>query len=198
LGLLVLLVSAALPGLFVFGPKNSFIGPLGTPTLAANLDKLPAGLPELAAQLAATRDVSDGRILCNEQLASFLTSYSRAFRFVQTRALYTPVLFSGAGRTDEGVERALLASVLRRGHLSQQPARDEFLELHMLFGEAGVSDSFGRAMQRASRDAKALLSRYRVRHTLTGPGDHPDVASFLRENRFIAVAKSGPFTLWRR
>lgn len=193
-----LLLTMALPGLFVFGSGNSYIGPLGTPSLAANLDKLPDGLPQLAAKLDATPGVSDTRILCNEQIASFLTPYSRAFRFVQTRPLYTPVLFSGAGRTDEGVERALLASVLRRGQLSPQPSRDEFFELHMLFGEAGVSSSFGSAMAKASRDPQTLLDRYRVRHAITGPGDHADVAVFLRKNGFHPVAEQGPFTLWQR
>lgn len=193
-----LALSIALPGLFVFGANNNFIGALGTPSLATNLDKIPDGLPQLAAKLDATPELSATRILCNEQIASFLTPYSRAFRFVQTRPLYTPVLFSGAGRTDEGVERALLASVLRRGQLAQQPSRDEFLELHLLFGDAGVSDSFGSAMTKASRDPQTLLSRYRVRHAITGPGDHANVPQFLRENGFTAVAGEGAFTLWQR
>jgi hypothetical protein len=103
----------ALPSLYVWGARNDFLGPLGAPRLAENLEKTPPGLRTIAARLAAQPDARTTRILCNEEAASFLTSSSRALRFVQTRRLYTVPMLAAEGRPAEGLERHRLAAWLR-------------------------------------------------------------------------------------
>ena len=197
LALALCAISIVLPGIYVFGARNSFIGPLGTPSLARNLEKVPPALLTIAEKLAARAEISRQRILCNEQIASFLSPYSRDFRFVQTRSLYTPVLFAGAGRSDEGIERALLASILRRGRLEKLPQRDEFIELQLLFGEDGVHEGFAKSIARARRDLPLLLKDYQVGYVISGPGDHANLPALLSANGFSRELVDGEFTLWR-
>jgi hypothetical protein len=196
LAVLCVVASLALPGIYVFGPSNDFLSPLGIPQLADNIEKIPAELAAIAARLAKDARVSDGRILCNEQIASFLTSYSTAFRFVQTRSLYTPLLFAAAGRRGEGIERCLLASVLRRGRVPLEPDRDDWLELRILFGEEALSRDFGAEMGRANRDVRTLCNRYEVTYVVTGPGDRID--GLFDTVRLRATEIHHPFALWQR
>lgn len=186
------LVFAALPGLFVFGPKNSFIGPLGTPHRTQNFDRLPEDLRPLAWTLLQAADGSQ-RILCNEQVASFLAPFSDRLRFVQTRTSYTAIWFATAGRTQEGVERALLGSLPRVGDIGGPHEADNWLELRMTLGDTTLSRAFAPAMASASRDLRTLLARYHVRYVVLGPGDRG--ADTLRALGYTTARSQGRFLL---
>jgi hypothetical protein len=182
-----------LPGIFVFGPANDFIGPLGRPSLADNVEKIPGDLMPIAARVLADPDIQNQRILCNEAIASFLTPYSARFRFVQTRLLYTPVLFFGGGRIQEGIERTLLADILRRGVLPPFRDYDELRDLYLTFGPAAVAASFGPAIAAATRDAGTLLRRYHVRYVILIAEDKG--LPLLQQQGYRIELSSGRFTL---
>lgn len=182
----------ALPGLFVFGPKNSFIGPLGTPHRTQNFDRLPEDLRPLAWTLLQAADGSQ-RILCNEQVASFLAPFADRLRFVQTRTSYTAIWFATAGRTLEGVERAFLGSLPRVGDLGGPHEAENWLELRMTLGDTTLSAAFAPAMAQASRDLRTLLARYRVRYVVLGPGDRG--ADTLRALGYTTALSQGRFLL---
>ena len=187
----------AMPGSFVFGPSNSKIGPLGMPALAETLEKMPAGLRHIARLLDEDPAISSKRILCVEGVASFLTPWSRAFRFVQTRTLYTPMMFAAAGRPVEGLERHLLAeSVLTHDRVSPVEDERDWRRLREIYGARSWSSVFAPAAAAVTRDTQALMDRYQVRYAITSPGDHADEG--LAATGFVPLARDGAFTLWKR
>jgi hypothetical protein len=158
---LPLLVAAAglglswcMPGVYVWARSNTFWGDHGyltpampsmqTPRLAENFEKIPAGLAPLAEFLTTDPEISETRILCNEPIATFLTCYSRKFRFVQTRPGYTEAVMGALGKPIDYERRHLLV-------------------VGLLSGKKGA-----RAMVRP------YLIQFKVKYAITGPGDLAD------------------------
>lgn len=192
-----------LPGLYIWSPRNNFIGQLSEPQLAENLEKMPGDLKPLAERLARDPEIRDVRILCWEEVASFLTPYSRDLRFVQTRTLYTPLLLAKAGRPGEGLERFLLASVMYKGRYTRQLTENDQDYLNRLYGNIGVLQ-FPSAHEGPS-DVGDLLARYRVKYIVTvkvpyeGENEPVDIsAKVWRENGYSVAEERGLFTLWQR
>lgn len=183
-----LLASAALPGLYVWSPRNSFIGPLGTPHLAENPEKMPGDLLQLAELLLRDPDVKGSLLLCNEQVASFLNAYSRDFRFVMPRHSYRLA-------TPEGLERFLLARILYEGRTPDQVQEWDLAHWRNLFGPDVVEAVWDGLSATDLPDTHGLMQRHGVRYVLTGPGDRA-----LREFQRLpcsVVCRQGAFVLWR-
>jgi len=140
-----LAVAWNMPGLYVWGPGNVVWGSMQATHLAENFEKMPAGLVPLADILEQDPDIAEARILCNEPIATYLTPYSRNFRFVQTRPPYTAVGFTRLGKGEEARQRHELASALG----------------------SGLSGDRARAKKR-------LLLEFKVKYAVTGPGDRAD------------------------
>ena len=192
-----LLASFALPGLYVWSPRNSFIGPLGTPHLAETLEKMPADLKPIARRLADDPEIRSVRILCNEQVASFLTPYTRDFRFVQTRPLYTPGMLAVTGRPAEGLERHYLASLISSGRPPAKATAETWTNLRAHYGDEAFVRMFGPpAALQITDDAGTLLTRYHVKYVITAPGDRP--TAVLPENGYEIILRRGAFILWQR
>jgi hypothetical protein len=185
-----------LPGLYVWGSDNGFLGPLSKPHLAENLEKMPPDLKSLAGLLSQDPDVSKGRILCSEQVASFLTPYDRVYRFVQTRPLYTPWMLANAGRPTEGLERHRLACVLEDGKLPDAPTRNEWAEWRNLLGEETFRLVYGIGQSaKKPADLRTLLRRFQVTYIVTGPGEK--AAKEFEGYGYRVIGRQGEFTLWR-
>jgi hypothetical protein len=185
----------ALPTLCVWGPRNTFIGTLGTPHLAENAAKMPTALATFGARLAAQPDAHTTRILCDEQVASFLTPFSRDLRFVQTRALYTPRMLVREGSAVEGLERHLLGRALTEPDAPRGDASDFELLLRDV-GDGEEAGPFRRAIAEVDRDVERLLRRYRVGWAVTIADDRG--AGMLPRHGFTVAAREAGFTLWRR
>jgi len=189
--------SFALPGIYVWGLRDDFIGPLGQPKLADNLDKMPAGLVPLAEYLAQDPDVKQGRILCGEVVATFLAPYSLDFRFVQTRPMYTFYFFAIAGKPREGLERHLLNVIRHHGSVPAEFDPMDWAELRFLGDDGPVHAMFGSPPRMpADLDVGGLLTRYNVSYVLTDPTDQP--GRLFEENGYRVVKEHGSFVLWRR
>jgi len=137
-----LAVAWGMPGVYVWSPKNQVWGIMQTPHVADNFQKMPTGLIPLADILVQDPVIRETRILCNEPIATYLTSYSRNFRFVQTRPEYTEVMLTILGRPEDGKRRRELAKALGRN--VSGPGALEF-----------------------RRD----LQEFKVKYVITGPGD---------------------------
>jgi hypothetical protein len=186
-----------LPNLHVWSSRNNFLGTLGTPALAANLEKIPADLAPLAPILAAKADIRQCRILCTEQIASFLTAYSRDFRFVQTRPMYTPYQLYSVGRGTEGLERYAMTRVLHGEPLPADLARANFAELKAVFGERAFLQIFEPYFRNQARESfPELCDRLHVEYVVTGPEDLAD--ALLEQAGFRPERRSGKCALWSR
>jgi hypothetical protein len=184
-----LLVLALLPGLYVWSPRNSFIGPLGTPHLARNLEKVPPDLIPLAEFMAHDPEISNTRLLCDEQVATFLNGSYRQFRYVLPRPLYV-------GNTAEFLERWLLARVLVQGPLPAQFTDAEVAFFHSQFSEPAARAVIKpTAAGRPQVDVGALLARHRVKYILSGPGDRPETG--FRRYGYHILRRQGDFVLWQ-
>lgn len=191
----LLLATSQLPGLYVWDHANSFIGPLGEPSLAANVEKLPGGLKHIADNLLLDPKISDVRILCNEQVASFLAPYDHHLRFVETRPSYTAIALAELGRASEALERHWLATTIAGGPGSPEDP-ETWRMLRSLLGHAGFAEIFGSSLPRISQTGRLLLERYRVRYAITGPGDLG--AEWLTKSGFRAILTDRQFILWQR
>ena len=189
-----ILAGLALPGIYVWGARNSFIGPLGTPHVAENLEKIPNELETIARRLEDDPDKSATLVLANEQIASILVPYARDLRFVQTRESYTLPMLAQAGRVREALERHLLVSAVESERFMSSPADRSAVPFLGPPGE--VQLLYGGAFDDMSRDLRVLLERYRVKHAITGPGDRGGAT--LATNGFTPLVVAGRFTLWQR
>jgi hypothetical protein len=192
-----LLVTFGLPNLYVWSSRNNFLGVLGKPELASNLEKIPADLVPLVRLLADKPDIRQSRILCTEQVASFLTPYSRDFRFVQTRAGCTAYELYRVGRGTEGLERFAMTRVLRGEPLPRELSKVIYGELTAVFG----AEQFQQIFEPCYRDKecpsfRALCDRYHVRYVVTSPEDQADV--LLADAGFRVEQRSGKCALWSR
>jgi hypothetical protein len=185
-----LLLMGLMPGLYVWSPRNSFIGPLGTPHPAQNLDKVPSDLRPLAELLARDPEISSTRILCDEQVATFLNGSYRQFRYVLPRPLYV-------GNTAEFLERWLLARLLIRGPLPAKFSDAEIAFFRSQFSPQAVTAVIKPTTGgRPQVEAGELLERYRVKYILSGPGDRP--TNDFRRYGYRILRRQGDFVLWQR
>jgi hypothetical protein len=192
-----LLATFWLPNLHVWSSRNNFLGALGAPALAANLEKIPADLAPLVPILAAKADIRQSSILCTEQIASFLTGYSRDFRFVQTRPMYTPYQFYSVGRGSEGLERHAMTRVLHGEPLPADLSRANFAELKGVFGEKAFLQIFEPYFRNQTRESfPELCDRFHVQYVVTGPDDLAD--ALLEQAGFQPERRSGKCALWSR
>jgi hypothetical protein len=192
-----LLVTFGLPNLYVWSSQNNFLGALGKPELASNLEKIPADLAPLVPILAEKADIRQSRILCTEQVASFLTPYSRNFRFVQTRPGCTAYELYRLGRGTEGLERFAMTRVLRGESLPKKLSKVIYGELTAIFG----AEQFQQVFEPSYRDKEcpsfpALCDRYHVRYVVTSPDDQCDAS--LQEAGFRLEQRNGKCALWSR
>jgi Family of unknown function (DUF6077) len=180
-----LAVSALPPGKFVWGLANN-LGPFMTPRRAENLEKMPPDLLVIAERLDRDPHVQDGQILCGEEVSSFLIPYSRSFRLVVTRPMYTIGGLLSAGQVTEAAEHAFLLAVADRGKLAER--------------EVGAL---------SVRDVPRLLDRYQVRFAVSSPvlwaSDERVKQAVLRErekllteNSFYALYRGTEYVLWKR
>jgi hypothetical protein len=184
-----LAVTCALPGIYVWGARNSFIGPLGTPHLADNLEKMPGDLVPLARHMAADAEMSAMPILCNEEVASFLAPYARQFRFVQLRL----APYIGGPLSD--LEGYLLIFTLRNGSLPRQLGSSDVKLLRAHCGEATAVGVQERLASDATDYLRHILSRFRVKYIVAAPGDRP--GRVFEDAGYKAVSTVGAFTLWQ-
>jgi hypothetical protein len=170
------LVGRVLPGTYVWGRDNN-LGPFMTPRLAENLEKMPADVLAIARQLAADPDAHEGLILCPEEIGPYLMAYSRDFRFVTSRLMYTVYHFNRAGRPTEAIERYYLGSALKRYDFfpKLQQADWEFLTIYC--GEPTVQQWYRSPDQPSYQDFGRLLDRYQVRYVVTSPARQIEMGS---------------------
>jgi Family of unknown function (DUF6077) len=192
-----LLVTFGLPDLYVWSTRNNFLGALGKPELAANLEKIPADLAPLVRLLAAKPDIRQSRILCTEQVASFLTPYSRDFRFVQTRAECTAYELYSLGRGTEGLERFAMTRVLRGERLPKDLSQVIYSELTCVFGAEQFEQIFEPCFRNKECPSfRELCNQFHVRYVVTSPEDQGD--ALLEEAGFRVEQRSGKCALWSR
>jgi hypothetical protein len=184
-----------LPSIFVWGPRNAFLGPLAGPRLAANLEKMPADLVPLARRLADDPEIKNVRILCNPDVASFLTPFSRDFRFVQTQTRYLSLTVESNGEPSDGLVRHILASVLTRAELPPTYGDYDLSEMRDLFGQPFTSGRFRLlADNRTHLDARELLTTYRVKYVILAPNDRG--ADLFERNGYRVAERHGDLSLW--
>lgn len=189
----------ALPGMYVWGGTNeSIIQARQTPRIppwADNLLKMPADLVPLAKDLLADPEISKVRVLCQEQVSNYLTPYSRDFRFVETRPLYTLAMAEQAGRLDEGEKRFLVSLLLSDHRVPQEPWEAPWSGWHPFYHSPGI---LPRKPILLTRDKlEELLDELRVKYAIVYT-ESPSHSKKLPEVGFQRLRVSGEFTLWRR
>jgi hypothetical protein len=193
-----------LPGIYVWSERNNFIGPLGTPHLAQNPEKMPGDLLPIARRLAGEPGIDKVRILCNFSVASFLAPYSRDFLFLQTR----PAPYGGArpNRPLHGLECYLLSVVLSEDGfppledeeswwVSQAFHPFEWKALRSVYGEEVVARICQRVTDQPTQYVRQLLREHQVKYVVTGPGDK--AAAIFERCDYRPVLRQGAFTLWQ-
>jgi hypothetical protein len=193
-----LALSWVLPGLYVWSPRNNYLGtPLTAPHLAENAEKMPAGLLAIARRLSDDPDISRYRILCDLQAASFLGPYSRDFHFVHARWRDTASLLLHAGRPREALERVLLAQLLVYDQ-PIEPFPPPPAQLSKDVGEAVAAALLApEVTAEPLPDLAALLARYRVKYVITMPGQGTRSGKVFEECGYRVVLDEGGCQLWQ-
>ena len=198
-------ISASLPGRFVWSEGNDR-GPFMRPGPTENLEAMPADLKIIASQLASIPDITERRIACGEEVASFLTPYSRRFRFVGTRDGYTMYSVGRSRGPAEAAERMYLTAALQlgRGFPSLPEAG---WDLIVRTTSAGP-DSPRPDPWPSQEQLPALLSRYGVGYVITTPtfGRNANEAGRRAKQRDDGLARLGfhvvyqgdKYSLWER
>src|SRR5262245_39306732 len=144
----------------------------GEPPVVQNLLKMPGDLVPLANDLLSDEHIREHRILTIEEVTNFLTPYSRDFRFVETRLLYTLGMADSAGRFDDGEKRFLVGRLLRSDFYFQLPG-EKARELRNDFYWAGGFMPRDRRPLTVER-MRELCDELNVRYAITfTPGDQP-------------------------
>jgi hypothetical protein len=198
-------MSMALPGVWVWGPQNS-VGPFMVPQPTENWERMPPDLKVIARKLAEDAGVGDNRIVCGEEVASFLTPYSRRFRFVATRPGYTMYDIGRTRGPAEAAERLFLTDALWKPQF--QRLTDEGFQ--MIVRIAGAESSSPRPDPWPTQENLSnLLDRYNVGYAVTSPAvgetaRERAVRARLRDDnlrrtgfRLVYEGKSG-YGLWVR
>jgi hypothetical protein len=156
------------PGRYVWSANNNYT-PFMVPRRAENLEKMPADLLSIARILAADPAIDHGRILCNEEVSSFLTPCSNQFRFVVTRTIYTLSYLGRAGRAREAGERCYLYLVVQGGSIALHFDLADRAFLNGYLGPKITAELFESSSLPSLKDVPALLDRYCVRYIVASP-----------------------------
>ena len=191
----MLAATFALPGLYVWGQANvGMMSFRGAHPMPDNLMKMPAGLRTIADRLLSDPDLENKRILCHESITNYLTPYSRRFRFVQTRELYTLYMFDQAGRRQEGQERYLLSLFLDRV-VPQQAGDPPLTVQHPYYAIPPFPDP----PRRITADVvEGYLRDLKVGYVILYLGNDPDRGPHLHRWGFRRRQVSGRYVLWAR
>ncbi len=158
-----------LPGRYVWSPAND-VGPFMTPRRAENPEKMPADVLAIARLLARDPDRGAGTVLAPEEVAAFLTPYSRDFRMVFTRPGYTTGYLTRAGRPREAVERYFLGEIVKRFALMPRLGEEDWKFLAGYLGKDTAGEYAASPSQpEFPRDFARLLDRYGVHFAVTMP-----------------------------
>jgi hypothetical protein len=204
IALLGTVLYALLPGYSVWSTEND-LGPYMTPHRALNPEKMPSDLLPIAKLMAEDPHIVDGRILCHEDVASFLTPYSRAFRFVLTRPMYLNNFVTTRPR--EAIERYFLSIVMDAGRFGPALEDRDWEYLRTKIGDSTVAK--WRRSAPALQEVPDLLKKFRVRYIVAGPMlDAPDELlreklfqqreDLLLENGYREVYRGTQYSLWIR
>jgi hypothetical protein len=191
----ILLGSWAMPSHYVWGPNN--LGIITRPAwhpVGDNLMKMPRDLVIIADRMLAHPQIDSVRILAPEAATSYLTPYSRDFRFVQTRTLYTLYMLDQAQRSEEGEQRYLLMLLLG-GWIPQQPGERPLQVQHPYYDYPRFPDP-PRLLDRqwVERTLETVQVRYAIVRTEPGA----QVKSQLELVGFKPVWSGDQWTLWER
>jgi hypothetical protein len=207
-----LLLLALLPGCYVWSLDNK-VGAFMFPQIGQNLEKMPPDLLASGRLLEQDDDIEQGTILCGEEVASFFTPWSKKFRFVVTRPMYTFGCFGLDEACRESNERYFLMLVAQHGVYA--PARRELDTLRDL-GPAVSPQSVKEILASPSLPQldtlTPLLDRYRVRYVIPPPPVwlqgrvSPDFitrflaarADLLRQHGFREIYPGQEYSLWKR
>ena len=184
-----MLLLAVLPDTYVWGPRNR-LGDFMFPSVGQNPEKMPPDLLAIARRLDSDPAIGHARILCGEEVSSFLTPWSSKFRFVVTRPMYL-------------------------GKLGPEPERRQAIERYFLMllahqRRVHLQDYFPRPA-----DLPALLKKYHVGYIVTPPplwldelGEEEKKAvlhyflagraNLLSRLGFRETYKGKEYSLWRR
>jgi hypothetical protein len=195
---------ALLPGYWVWSTQNE-LGPYMTPHLAANPEKTPPDLLAIAQLILDDPHVTDGRILCHEDTASFLRPCSRDFRFVLTRPMYLNNFVTVRPR--EAVERFFLSVVIDAGRFGPALEDRDWEYLRTKVGDFTVAN--WRHSAPTLQEVPNLLKKLRVRYIVAGPMlDASDELlrekmfeqreQLLLENGYREVYQGREYSLWMR
>jgi hypothetical protein len=194
-----LALSWLLPSLYVWSPRNNFLGTaFSAPHVAENPEKMPSGLLAIARHLNDDPDISRYRILCDLQAVSFLAPYSRDFRFVHARWRETAPLFLWTGRPREALERVILAQAVVHD-MPPAPFPPPLARLSPDLGEplASALLSNPEATAEPSPDLRELLRRYRVKYVITFPGKGTGTGKLFEECGYRVVLDEAGCQLWQ-
>ncbi len=203
--LLGLFGSAALPGVFVWGDANS-VGAFLTPGPVENLEAMPPDLKVIARLLADQPDIEGRRIVCGEEVASFLTPFDRRFRYVTTRQGYTIYYVGRYNSASEAAERLYLTDAIRLG--PDFPWLTEQGWEMIVFTVAARKDPPPPDPWPTLERLPDLLDRYGVGYAIASPAVGYNVAESRRltlvrdrtlsENGFRRVYRGVDYSLWKR
>jgi hypothetical protein len=190
-----------LPGIYVWDANhNNMIGPGGAPKLAQNLLKMPRDLIPLAEALRRDPEILQVNILCDDSIANYLTPYSRAFRLVHPRIMYTLPFAARAGRLAEGEKRYLVSLLLDAIVPGKIAPEDLFVRTY--FGDL----YFPNPPKELSRErVEQMLDELRVKYVVlrVNPNEvSPEflrrVEAKLREVGYHQEMVNAGFALWTR
>jgi hypothetical protein len=200
-----LAVSASLPGVSVWSEQNSS-GPFMSPGLSVNLEQMPAEVKVIARMLQDEPDLESQRIACGEEVASFLTPFSRRFRFAVTRPGYTMYSVGKENGAAEAAERLYMVEGLRLGRLFPRLLEDGWQGIVRV---AGKEPDASRPDPWPSYQAlPTLLDRYKVKYAIASPTLGQDERErqlrarvrddTLTRNGFHRIYPGVHYSLWKR
>lgn len=191
-----LVLSWFMPTLYIWSERN--VRPLspdaGDHPIASNLLKMPPDLIVIADKMLEDPDVRQHRILANEHVTNYLTPYSRDFRFVQTRALYTLYMTDVAGRRAEG-ERRYLLTFLLWGHIPQAPTEEPIQCRHPFYPGPRFPNPRFLLDEKVVRD---WLTDLNVKYLILGSSEPDTVTRRAGQVGFRPVWSGRQLTLWAR
>jgi hypothetical protein len=122
---------SCLTGMYVWSAENNGVvwKDYKKHHVTPNLLKMPPDLVVCADKMLADGEIKSLRVLCPDEVSSYLTPYTRSLRFVETRGLYTYAFFALAGRDAEGQDRFLLGLMLK-GKVPQYAGEMSLQEEH--------------------------------------------------------------------
>jgi hypothetical protein len=201
-----LLLCALLPGKYAWSARNMYQSQFMAPRLAQNPEKMPGDLLPIIRRLAEDPEIDKVRILAAPDVTSFMTSYSRDFRFVYTRPNYTLPLLRLQGRTQEAIERHYLRLTLMLG-MELAPLDWNFLADNL--GKQAVSECQSSHAQPTEQTFPQLLSQYRVLYVITSPlldvrSSHDRAFSERTREKnlgragYVVAYRGKEYVLWKR